>query len=109
MRLFPHIIFSASLLARDDSASALRYPNNVMLTPAQPSNNANTLVDFTAVTADLAKIAQTHEGRESEMRTAVAQRLKIALAEGRKVAEELLLKDRHGRHCAERLCHLQDE
>jgi [protein-PII] uridylyltransferase len=104
-----HIIFSARLLARDDSASALRYPSNVMLTPAQPSNNANALVDFTAITADLAKIAHTYEGRESEMRTAVAQRLKIALAEGRKVAEELLLKDRHGRHCAERLCHLQDE
>ena len=39
----------------------------------------------------------------------MAQRLKSALAEARARAEELLLKDRHGRHCAERLCGMQDE
>ena len=38
------------------------------------------------------------------MRTAVAQRLKSALAEGRAGAEQMLLNDRHGRACAERLC-----
>ena len=43
------------------------------------------------------------------MRTAVAQRLKATLTEGRARAEALLLKDRHGRRCAERLCQMQDE
>ena len=39
----------------------------------------------------------------------MAQRLKAALNEGRAKAETLLLKDRHGRRCAERLCRMQDE
>ena len=43
------------------------------------------------------------------MRTALAQRLKAALNEGRAKAEQLLLKDRHGRRCAERLCRMEDE
>ncbi len=43
------------------------------------------------------------------MRTALAKRLKAALAEGRAKAEQLLLKDRHGRRCAERLCRMEDE
>ena len=43
------------------------------------------------------------------MRSAVAQRLKRALIEGRAKAEQLLLKDRHGRRCAERLCRMEDE
>ncbi len=42
------------------------------------------------------------------MRAAVAQRLKAALNEGRARAEQLLLKDRHGRRCAERLCRMED-
>ena len=43
------------------------------------------------------------------MRTALAQRLKTALNDGRAKAEQLLLKDRHGRRCAERLCRMEDE
>ena len=39
----------------------------------------------------------------------MAQRLKGALTDGRAKAEQLLLKDRHGRRCAERLCHMEDE
>jgi len=80
-----------------------------MLTPAHPPDSTNELIDVAAAAADLAAIAQTHRGRESEMRAAVAQRLKAALIQGRRIAEELLLKDRHGRRCAERLCLLQDE
>src|SRR5436190_13636365 len=37
------------------------------------------------------------------------QRLKSSLAEGRAAAEQMLLKDRHGRKCAERLCVMQDD
>jgi len=46
---------------------------------------------------------------EQELRTALAKRLKAALAEGRTKAEQLLLKDRQGRRCAERLCRMEDE
>ena len=57
----------------------------------------------------LEQIAKSHTGGRRELRTALAQRLKDALNDGRARAEELLLKDRHGRRCAERLCRLEDE
>src|SRR6187399_450049 len=78
-----------------------------MLSPADRTPPA--LIDVDAVTADLARLRETYAGRERELRTAVAQRLKIALAEGRAGAEALLMKDRHGRKCAERLCLMQDD
>src|SRR6202043_2619786 len=67
------------------------------------------LIDSPAIVADLKALAKTHGGRERELRTAVALRLKSALTQARTRAEELLLKDRHGRRCAERLCQTQDE
>jgi [protein-PII] uridylyltransferase len=67
------------------------------------------LFDAAAVTADLAKLAGEYRGRDGELRTAVAQRLKAALAAGRASAEARLREDRHGRRCAERLCFMQDE
>src|SRR6202795_617436 len=67
------------------------------------------LIDSVAIVADLKTLAKTHAGRERELRTAVALRLKSALTQARSRAEQLLLKDRHGRRCAERLCQLQDE
>ncbi len=78
-----------------------------MLSPADKPQPA--LIDTDQVAADLARLAAEYAGREREMRTAVAQRLKTALAEGRRAAEQMLLKDRHGRACAERLCLMQDE
>jgi [protein-PII] uridylyltransferase len=65
--------------------------------------------DAAAVAAELEKLADRHGGNESALRSAVAQRLKSALADGRAVAERALLKDRHGRRCAERLCFMLDE
>src|ERR1700683_1061885 len=67
------------------------------------------LIDAPAIVADLKALAKTHAGRERELRTAVAQRLKSALTQARSRAEQLLLKDRHGRRCAERLCQMQDD
>src|ERR1700731_5093017 len=67
------------------------------------------LIDSAGVVADLKSLAKSHAGRERELRTAVAMRLKAALTQARSDAEQLLLKDRHGRRCAERLCQLQDE
>ncbi len=65
--------------------------------------------DSAAIAADLDKIALAHPGREREIRTAVAQHLKVVHADGRDAAERMLLADRHGRLCAERLCFMQDE
>jgi len=67
------------------------------------------LLDTAAIAADLKALVAAHAGRERELRAAVAQRLKSALNDGRSRAEELLLEDRHGRRCAERLCRMQDE
>jgi [protein-PII] uridylyltransferase len=74
-----------------------------------PPKGAGDLIDARSVAADLEKLAATHAGNERELRAAVAQRLKTALIAGRAKAEQLLLKDRHGRRCAERICRLEDD
>src|SRR6186997_904472 len=79
-----------------------------MLTPDKPPNDA-ALFDERALVAELALLAKQHAGSEQDLRRAVAQRLKLVLADGRKHAEQLLLKDRQGRRCAERLCFMMDE
>jgi [protein-PII] uridylyltransferase len=76
----------------------------------EPASRAQTeLIDGRAIAADLEKLATAHVGNERELRTALAQRLKSALNDGRAEAERLLLQDRHGRGCAERLCRMEDE
>jgi [protein-PII] uridylyltransferase len=80
-----------------------------MLSPADQAPRSAALLDTETVAADLARLAVDYAGRERELRTAVAQRLKAVLAEGRRAAEQMLLADRHGRTCAERLCVMQDE
>src|SRR5262245_58222924 len=75
----------------------------------RPPRGPHDLIDTRALTAELEKLAQSHTGGERELRSLVAQRLKTALADGRVKAEQLLLKDRHGRRCAERLCRMEDE
>jgi len=75
----------------------------------QRSTRAVELIDTAAVAADLKALTQSHPARDRDLRAAVGMRLKSALAEGRLRAEELLLKDRHGRRCAELLCRMQDE
>src|ERR1043165_3294723 len=77
-----------------------------MLSPAdQPS----ALIDTQAIAAEFASLAERYAGRQRALRTAIAQRLKSVLAEGRRAAEQALLADRHGRACAERLCLMQDD
>jgi len=82
-----------------------------MLTPAEttPPPGSHDLIDTAAIAAELEKLAALHAGRDRELRTAVAQHLKTEMASGRAKAEQLLLKDRRGRRCAERLCFMQDE
>src|SRR6516162_8643509 len=71
--------------------------------------DAPALFDAETIAGELVKLAASYPGRERELRTAVAQRLKAALAASRTEIESLLLKDRHGGHCAARLCFVQDE
>src|SRR5580692_1996130 len=80
-----------------------------MLEIQRPSRNTSDLLDSTSIVADLNALAETNSGGERELRTAVARRLKSALMQARARAEELLLEDRHGRRCAERLSHAEDE
>ncbi|WP_439395370.1 [protein-PII] uridylyltransferase [Bradyrhizobium sp. PMVTL-01] len=65
--------------------------------------------DTARITAAIDALAEKHEGREDAFRTAMAQLLKAELIAARAAAQSILLKDRHGRRCAERLCHVQDE
>jgi len=80
-----------------------------MLDTQRAPRTASELLDSAAIVADLHALAETHAGRERELRAAVARRLKSALTDARARAEALLLKDRHGRRCAERLSQTQDE
>jgi [protein-PII] uridylyltransferase len=80
-----------------------------MLDLQRSPRTASELIDAAALATDLKRLAERHTGRDRELRTAVAQHLKTALTQARARAEELLLKDRHGRRCAARLALLQDE
>jgi [protein-PII] uridylyltransferase len=73
------------------------------------ARSSTDLIDPRALLAELDGIAERHTGNPGELRSAVAQRLKVAIAESNAKAEKFLLKDRHGRRCAERICRMQDE
>ena len=79
-----------------------------MLTTNKPPEASLSLIDEPALVAYLKAIASQRAGGEQELRNAVVQHLKVVLANGRKNAEELLLQDRQGRRCAERLCAMHD-
>src|SRR6202158_4593814 len=65
--------------------------------------------DSERITAAVDALAEKHAGREDVFRSATAQYLKAELVAARATAQAVLLKDRHGRRCAERLCFVQDE
>src|ERR1700757_4934986 len=76
-------------------------------TPQKPE--VDDRFDSARITAAIDALAAKHGGREDAFRSAVAQLLKAELIAARTKAQAILLKDRHGRRCAERLCHVQDE
>jgi [protein-PII] uridylyltransferase len=80
-----------------------------MLTPGDQVSRESEVFDAAVVAAGLEQLADVHAGNERELRLALSRRLKASLLEGRAAAERLLIKDRHGRRCAERLCFMQDE
>ncbi len=77
-----------------------------MLTPNKESAREE-VFDPAPIAGAIEALAAAHSG--NELRLAVSRRLKAALLEGRAQAERLLIKDRGGRRCAERLCLMQDE
>jgi [protein-PII] uridylyltransferase len=80
-----------------------------MLTPNDRVGRETELFDAGALAAELEDLAGRYAGDHRELRLALARRLKRALIGGRAVAERLLIGDRHGRLCAERLSFMQDE
>jgi [protein-PII] uridylyltransferase len=76
---------------------------------AQARPEADDRFDTAGVTAAIDALAAEHAGREDIFRSAVAKLLKAELVAAREKAQAVLLKDRHGRRCAERLCFVQDE
>src|SRR5215813_11821777 len=85
-------------------------PNGAMLSPviAPPAGFAE-LFDAASVAAELDRLPELNTGQGPELRNAVAQCLKAAVARGRAATERMLLRDRRGRLCAERLSYMQDE
>jgi [protein-PII] uridylyltransferase len=81
-----------------------------MLSPADhvPPGAAE-IFDAAAIAAEFEAIAARGSASERDRREAITQVLKAARSKGLARAEELLLKERRGRRCAERLSFMQDE
>ena len=77
-----------------------------VVSPARPA--ADERFDSARVAAEIATLAEKHAGNDGMFRTALAMLMKAELAKARTEAEAQLLRDRHGRRCAERLCYVQD-
>src|SRR6201746_823387 len=75
----------------------------------QPRPEADDRFHSVRVTAEIAELAAKHAGQDEAFRSAIAQFLKGEMFKAREIAQAILLKDRHGRRCAERLCFVQDE
>jgi [protein-PII] uridylyltransferase len=75
----------------------------------QARSEADERFDTARIAAAVSALATEHAGREDVFRAAVAKLLKAEMVEARATAQAVLLKDRHGRRCAERLCFVQDE
>src|SRR4249919_3139575 len=72
-------------------------------------SGADERFDTARITAAVDALAEKHAGREDVFRSALAQLLKAEMIAARATAQAVLLKDRNGRRCAERLCFMQDE
>src|SRR5246500_872671 len=74
-----------------------------------PKHEVDARFETARVAAAVDALAEKHAGREDVFRAQVAQMLKAELLAARATAQAVLLRDRHGRRCAERLCYVQDE
>ncbi|MGH6680577.1 MAG: nucleotidyltransferase domain-containing protein, partial [Bradyrhizobium sp.] len=75
----------------------------------QTRPEADPYFDTPRISAAIDALAQQYAGHGDAFRAAMAQLLKAELAAARADIQAALLKDRHGRRCAERLCFVQDE
>src|ERR1700759_2188479 len=89
------------------AASDIGLAMDSIVAPGSAGNETD--FDSERITAAVNALAEKHAGREDVFRISVAQFLKAELIAARAAAQALLLKDRHGRRCAERLCFVQDE
>jgi [protein-PII] uridylyltransferase len=80
----------------------------VAMPPERTAHAAAAIFDAAATATALAALAKSHNGDAGALRTLAAQHLKAQFAEGLKRAEQMLLKDRNGRRCAERICAMED-
>ena len=74
-----------------------------------PTPVPETIFDTARIKAEVGALADRHAGNNDAFRSALSHLLKAELLKAREAAQAALLKDRHGRHCAERLCFVQDE
>src|SRR6201984_2766395 len=80
-----------------------------MTVRAESGESRGNVLDSATIAAELEALGALHAANPRELRTAVAQRLRLAHAAARARAEQLLLEERRGRRCAETLCAIQDE
>src|SRR5215475_13036128 len=78
---------------------------NIAVQTAAPEH----VFDIDRLRGEIDALAEKNAGRDDAFRTAIAQLLKAELAGGRELVQAQLLKDRHGRRCAERLCSMHDD
>src|SRR5262245_13287459 len=67
------------------------------------------IFDAVAIAADLEGLSEVHAGSARERGLAAGRHVRGSLTRGREAVERLLIADRHGRRCAERLSAMQDE
>ena len=79
---------------------------NIATRDAQPG--ANSFFDTARIESEIDALAGKHAGNNDVLRTAMAQLLKAEMMTARDAIQALLLQDRLGRRCAERLCDVQD-
>ncbi|EAQ36987.1 PII uridylyl-transferase [Nitrobacter sp. Nb-311A] len=79
------------------------------LATTKDATEAGADFDTARITGDIDALAEKHAGHEDVFRAAVSKLLKAELARVRDAAQAKLLRDRHGRRCAEWLCFVQDE
>ncbi len=82
--------------------------DSVLIETSSPSP-PEVLLDTARIETDIAALAHAHAGQDDAFRSALAQLLKAEMAEARDRIQAMLLKDRLGRRCAERLCLIQDD
>ena len=71
-----------------------------VVTEAEPA--ADERFDTARITAEVDALAAKHAGHEDVFRSHLAQLLKAEFIQSRAIAQSVLLKDRHGRRCADK-------